>query len=145
MLTGYIKKTTTLTGTLTAPSGGSDITATEITPEIATAVTYTESIGTLPLNFSSSGSSLEDFTIYGASGGVGDLDSSTGKYKIPITVTNTDTDESQTVTILRDAPLGIGDSISKSEIGITIPVYSSNSLTIGTSVQPSKVYIQYQD
>ena len=47
MLTGYIKKTTTLTGTLTTPSGGSDITATEITPEIVTAVVYTESIGSL--------------------------------------------------------------------------------------------------
>lgn len=50
-----------------------------------------------------------------------------------------------TKTIYLDEPLGVSDSISMTDTGITIPtVDGSNTLSVGTTIQPSKVYIKYK-
>jgi hypothetical protein len=73
-----------------------------------------------------SGSTALDFEPYG--------------YKIPVTCGG------ETNTIYLDAQLGASDSISMADTGITIPtVDGSNTLSVGTTVQPSKVYIKYKE
>lgn len=63
-----------------------------------------------------------------------------GKYKIPVTCGG------ETNTIYLNAPLGASDSISMTDTGISIPtVDGSNTLTVGTTVQPSSVYIKYKE
>lgn len=61
-------------------------------------------------------------------------------YKIPVTCGG------ETKTIYLDAPLGASDSISMTDTGISIPtVDGSNTLSVGTTVQPSSVYIKYKE
>lgn len=95
MLTGYITPRQKLTGRLTLGTGGGPqsympIMIDEIIPED---VTISESIGELmqapPITISSAGTEPIDMTIYGADGGVGDYDSTTGKYLLPINVRRT--------------------------------------------------------
>lgn len=60
-------------------------------------------------------------------------------YKIPIICGDT-----TTTNIYLDKPLSEGQNISMSETGISIPsVDGTNILTVGTEVQPSKMYIKY--
>lgn len=59
-------------------------------------------------------------------------------YKIPIICGDT------TTNIYLDKPLSEGESISMSDTGVSIPtINGSNTLSIGTAVQPSKVFIKY--
>ena len=59
-------------------------------------------------------------------------------YKIPIVCGET------TTNIYLDEPLGENESISMSDTGVSIPtINGSNTLSIGTTVQPSKMYIKY--
>lgn len=61
-------------------------------------------------------------------------------YKIPVTCGG------ETKTIYLDEPLGASDSISMTDTGISIPtVNGSNTLSVGTTVQPSSVYIKYKE
>lgn len=61
-------------------------------------------------------------------------------YKISVTCGN------ETNTIYLDEPLGASDSISMTDTGISIPtVDGSNTLSVGTTVQPSSVYIKYKE
>ena len=61
-------------------------------------------------------------------------------YKIPVTCGG------ETKTIYLDEPLGASDSISMTDTGISIPtVDGSNTLSVGTTVQPSSVYIKYKE
>ena len=46
---------------------------------------------TLPFTFKSNGRRLKNYYIYGNTGGVGDLDSTTGKYIIPVTIDDSTT------------------------------------------------------
>lgn len=60
-------------------------------------------------------------------------------YKIPITCGGT-------TTIYLDEPLDEGESISMSDTGVSIPtINGSNTLSIGTTVQPSNMYIKYSN
>ncbi len=62
-----------------------------------------------------------------------------GKYKIPVICGG------ETKTIYLDEPLEVSDSISMTDTGISIPTVSgSNTFSIGTTVQPSSVYIKYK-
>lgn len=57
-------------------------------------------------------------------------------YEIPITCGGT------TKTVYLDAPLDTGDTVSMSDTGITVkPAKGSNTLSIGTEVQPSGVSV----
>ena len=96
MLTGIIRKSTRLTGTI-APGGRGGgpqsympIMIDEIIPDD---VTISENIGEImqapPITLYSAATSPIEMVIYGADGGVGDYDSTTGKYLIPITVRRT--------------------------------------------------------
>lgn len=59
-------------------------------------------------------------------------------YKIPIVCGET------TTNIYLDEPLNEDESISMSDTGVSIPtINGSNTLSIGTAVQPSKVFIKY--
>ena len=59
-------------------------------------------------------------------------------YKIPIVCGGT------TTNIYLDEPLGENESISMSDTGVSIPtINGSNTLSIGTTVQPSNMYIKY--
>lgn len=59
-------------------------------------------------------------------------------YKIPIVCGET------TTNIYLNEPLSEGESISMSDAGISIPtINGSNTLSIGTTVQPSNMYIKY--
>lgn len=98
-----------------------------------TAVT-TDDITNIMLN---SGSTALEYEPYAA---VGNYDEDSGKYKIPITCGGT------TTNISADAPIGVGQSISMTDTSISIPTVSgSNTLSVGTTVQPSKVYIKYKE
>ena len=60
-------------------------------------------------------------------------------YKIPVTCGG------ETKTIYLDEPLGVSDSISMTDTGILIPTLKGqNTLSVGTTVQPSSVYIKYK-
>ena len=59
-------------------------------------------------------------------------------YKIPVTCGGT------TTNIYLDEPLEESESISMSDTGVSIPtINGSNTLSIGTTVQPSNMYIKY--
>lgn len=61
-------------------------------------------------------------------------------YKIPVTCGG------ETNTIYLNAQLGASDSISMTDTSISIPtVDGSNTLSVGTTVQPSSVYIKYKE
>ena len=61
-------------------------------------------------------------------------------YKIPITCGGVTTD-----IYIGDSPLYDGDTISMTDTGIEISTaYGNNVLTVGTTVQPSEVYIKYK-
>lgn len=54
--------------------------------------------------------------------------------------------ESQTAAIYLNEPLEENESISMSDTGVSIPtINGSNTLSIGTTVQPSNIYIKYGD
>ena len=77
-----------------------------------------------------SGEPLTDYTIYGNTGGVGDLDGN--RYVIPVTSGGV------TTNLYLDAPLGAGDTLTYTDTGIALPtVDGDNTITFGTSVQPS--------
>lgn len=59
-------------------------------------------------------------------------------YKIPIVCGGT------TTNIYLDGPLEESESVSLSDTGVSIPTTNgSNTLSVGTTVQPSKMYIKY--
>lgn len=59
-------------------------------------------------------------------------------YKIPIVCGET------TTNIYLDEPLGENESISMNDTGLSIPtINGSNTLSVNTEVQPSKMYIKY--
>lgn len=61
-------------------------------------------------------------------------------YKIPVVCGGT------TTNIYLDEPLEESESISMSDTGVSIPtINGSNTLSIGTTVQPSHIYIKYGD
>lgn len=61
-------------------------------------------------------------------------------YKIPVVCGGT------TTNIYLDEPLEENESISMSDTGVSIPtINGSNTLSIGTTVQPSNIYIKYGD
>lgn len=56
---------------------------------------------TIPYTFKSNGHRLRNYRIYGAEGGVGDLDSTTGKYIIPIEISGNLFDENYLVNVTK--------------------------------------------
>ena len=77
-----------------------------------------------------SGEPLTNYTIYGNTGGVGDLDGN--KYVIPVTSGGV------TTNLYIDSPLGLTDTLTYTDTGIALPtVDGDNTITFGTSVQPS--------
>ncbi|MCR5601334.1 MAG: leucine-rich repeat domain-containing protein, partial [Ruminococcus sp.] len=68
-------------------------------------------------------------------------------YHVDLPLTVTSGAQSTTVTIdLGDSPLGAGDTIDYTTTEISIPTYEgSNTITAGTTVQPSSMYIKYED
>lgn len=96
--------------------------------------------GSLPLNFMSDGSPLIDYVIYDNSVGVGERTTIPYEpygYKIPIGCGDA------TTNIYLNAPLYLCDSITFSVAQTTIPTtVGHNTLSIGTTVQPSKVSIE---
>lgn len=97
--------------------------------------------GSLPIVFTSNGSNLINYEIYGNTNGVGDYDSTTQKYLIPITITGPTT--SQTVTLSLDAALTASQKITLTDTNVDIPTYNGrNTITIGTTVQPSIVLVK---
>ena len=104
----------------------------------------------LPYTFTNNGHRLKNFRVYGASGGVGDYDSTEEKYVIPIQINGT------AVNIYLDSPLSDGDYIDfynqkrfnsdDSAETVFVPVLpilnGVNVLDVGTEVQPSKVYLK---
>ena len=61
-------------------------------------------------------------------------------YKIPVVCGGT------TTNIYLNEPLGENESISMSNTGVSIPtINGSNTLSIGTTVQPSNMYIKYSN
>ena len=104
----------------------------------------------LPYTFTNNGHRLKNFRVYGASGGVGDYDSTEEKYVIPIQINGT------AVNIYLDSPLSDGDYIDfynqkrfnsdDSAETVFVPVLpilnGVNVLDVGTEVQPSKIYLQ---
>lgn len=97
--------------------------------------------GSLPIIFTSNGSDLINYEIYGNTNGVGDYDSTTQKYLIPITITGPST--SQTITLSLDAALTASQKITLTDTNVNIPTYNGrNVITIGTTVQPSAVLIE---
>lgn len=68
-------------------------------------------------------------------------------YHVDLPLTITSGAQSTTVTIdLGDSPLGVGDTIDYTTTEISIPTYEgSNTITAGTTVQPSSMYIKYED
>lgn len=105
---------------------------------------------TLPFTFKSNGRRLKNYRIYGNTGGVGDLDSTTNKYIIPVTINGTATN------ISLDSALGDGDYIDFREqkrfnsdntsVAVALPAISTengiNILDIDTTVTPLKIGIQ---
>ena len=103
-----------------------------------------------PYTFTNNGHRLKNFRVYGASGGVGDYDSTEEKYVIPIQINGT------AVNIYLDSPLSDGDYIDfynqkrfnsdDSAETVFVPVLpilnGVNVLDVGTEVQPSKVYLK---
>lgn len=105
---------------------------------------------TLPFTFKSNGRRLKNYRIYGNTGGVGDLDSTTNKYIIPVTINGTATN------ISLDSSLGDGDYIDFREqkrynsdntsVAVALPAITTengiNILDVDTTVTPLKIGIQ---
>ena len=105
---------------------------------------------TLPYTFTSNGHRVRNYRIYGAEDGVGDLDSTTGKYILSIKI------NSQTVSISLDTPLYDGDYLDFHEQkrfnsdstteNISLPAILTlngiNVLNVNTENQPSKIWLQ---
>lgn len=105
---------------------------------------------TLPFTFKSNGRRLKNYRIYGNTGGVGDLDSTTNKYIIPVTINGTATN------ISLDNPLGIDDYIdfreqkrfnaNNTSVAVALPAITTvngiNILDVDTTITPSKIGIQ---
>ena len=90
----------------------------------------TESLTAFPAVIQASGDPLTDYTIYGNTGGVGDLDGD--RYVIPVTSGGV------TTNLYTDSPLGLTDTLTYTDTGIAIPTFDGdNTITFGTSVQPS--------
>lgn len=103
-----------------------------------------------PYTFTNNGHRPKNYRIYGANGGVGDLDSTTNKYIISLAING------QEVNIYLDNPLSDGDYIDfyeqkrfnadDSAETVFIPALQISSginvLDVGTEVQPSKIYIK---
>ena len=103
-----------------------------------------------PWIFESSGGHFRNYRIYGNTGGVGDLNTVTGKYAIPVTINE------QSVNISLDSPLQNGDYIDfrdqkrynsdNTEISVSLPSITAfpgiNKLTIDTDTIPSMFYVQ---
>ena len=125
---------------------------------------YREIEDMLPINFKGKGKDLADYRIYGQTvdgESVGDLVISgehTGEYKVPVTVNN-GTDTLTTTIYLPEQIKKVGDEaeyidygeqkfhrISGADLGVTLPVLptlmGTNVLSVGTEVQPSKVYLK---
>lgn len=66
-----------------------------------------------------------------------------GTYGIPVAISG---DTSYDITISLNVPLSAGDSVSFEDTGVVIPAnVGSNTLSVGTTVQPELVYIKYND
>lgn len=125
---------------------------------------YREIEDMLPINFKGKGKDLADYRIYGQTvdgESVGDLVISgehAGEYKVPVTVNN-GTDTLTTTIYLPEQIKKVGDEaeyidygeqkfhrISGADLGVTLPVLptltGANVLSVGTEVQPSKVYLK---
>lgn len=65
-------------------------------------------------------------------------------YNITIPVTVSSGGQSQTVEVIVDAPLEANDYITKTQAGVNIPTYDgTNTITVGTIVNPTEMYIKY--
>jgi hypothetical protein len=72
-------------------------------------------------------------------GGVGDWDETEQKYVIPVTVGGV------TTNLYTDAQLMDGDSLYYTTDQTSIPITpGDNTLTVGTAVQPSKVFVKFE-
>ena len=92
--------------------------------------------GTSPMQFKSSGRDLENYIIYGASGGVGDYDSSIDAYIIPISINGFTTD------LMLAAPLEDGDILTMSDTAVCLPTEKGdNVLVVGTMIAPNRIDI----
>ena len=76
---------------------------------------------------------------------VGDLDSASGKYKIPVTVSGENLSNAQTTNIFISAPLKIGESIEYKADNLPDIALSdgTNIIRVGTEVSPSAFEAEY--
>ena len=76
---------------------------------------------------------------------VGDLDSASGKYKIPVTVSGENLSNAQTTNIFISAPLKIGESIEYKTDKLPDIALSdgTNIISVGTEVSPSAFEAEY--
>ena len=76
---------------------------------------------------------------------VGDLDSASGKYKIPVTVSGENLSNTQTTNIFISAPLKIGESIEYKTDNLPDIALSdgTNIISVGTEVSPSAFEAEY--
>ncbi len=76
---------------------------------------------------------------------VGDLDSASGKYKIPVTVSGENLSNAQTTNIFISAPLKIGESIEYKADNLHDIALSdgTNIISVGTEVSPSAFEAEY--
>ena len=101
--------------------------------------------GQLPMIFTSNGSNLTSYEIYGNTNGVGDYDSTTQKYIIPITIFNSVSSptSSHTIRLSLDSALTASQKITLVDTNIDIPTYSGkNLITVDTTIKPSKILIK---
>lgn len=129
MLTGQIRKINNLSGRFTVPRviSGGGIEEDDIVS--AYYGYYADLASTTIPTFDSTSDKLADWVIYGSSGGVGDLDSETGKYLIPITV--------------KSKNILINSITSHTFNGLRVTVNEDKSITInGTASANSRFYIK---
>lgn len=101
--------------------------------------------GQLPVIFTSNGSNLTYYEIYGNTNGVGDYDSTTQKYIIPITIFNSASSptSSHTIRLSLDSALTASQKITLVDTNIDIPTYNGkNLITVDTTIKPSKILIK---
>lgn len=84
---------------------------------------YTTIQGETPLVFRSDGNNMVDYAVYGNTGGVGDLNSTTGKYDIPVKIEGTN--------------ILVNTYQSEEYNGITITVNSDKSITLNGTAESS--------
>ena len=138
-LTGTIRQINRLSGTIfrakTETQGGGYETV-EIVPEVVETETGSPdelivNRDTVPIAFYTSGNTLDDCVIYGASGGVGDLNSTTGKYDIPITV--------------QGKNVIVNTLASQTYNGITLTRNSDGSVTLNGTAEASMNFSMTRD